>query len=96
MIDSVMPGDRLPKVDTAKERPHRTLLDEHFRVLDRQAWCKSLEEMQKPLNTYLQHHNNEQPHKGRSMNGRTPYAVFLEGLVKGQKAEADVDVNEVA
>lgn len=86
---------RRPQSNGFVERLHRTLLDEHFRVQGRQVWYESVEEMQKSLDTYLQHYNKERPHQGRGMNGRTPYTVFLEGLLKEKKAEAD-GANEAA
>jgi len=33
--------------------PHRTLLDEHFRVEGRRTWFETLDEMQSVLDQYL-------------------------------------------
>ena len=58
------------------ERFHRTLLDEHLRVKGRTTWYESVEEMQTDLETY----NRNRPHRGRGMEGRTPYQVFKKGI----------------
>ena len=71
---------RRPQSNGYVERFHKTLLDEHFRIMGRTKWYESIEEMQEDLNAFLKHYNHERPHQGRGMNGRTPYQVFLEGL----------------
>lgn len=86
---------RRPQSNGFVERLHRTLLDEHFRIQGRQVWYESVEEMQKSLESYLQHYNRERPHQGRGMNGRTPYYAFLEGLLKDSGAQPD-ETNEAA
>lgn len=86
---------RRPQSNGFVERLHRTLLDEHFRIQGRQVWYESVEEMQKSLESYLQHYNRERPHQGRGMNGRTPYTAFVEGLLKACEASTD-DAGEAA
>ncbi len=44
-----------------------------------------LEEMQRDLDAYLEQYNTERPHRGRGMEGRTPYQVFKAGLGGGEK-----------
>ena len=73
---------RRPQSNGFVERLHRTLLDEHFRIMGRKKWYESIDEMQKDLNTYLSTYNNKRPHQGRNMKGRTPYTVFVEQLPK--------------
>lgn len=67
------------------ERFHRTLLDEHLRVMGRTKWYETLEKMQADLDAYLVIYNTKRPHRGRNMNGRTPYAVFKAGIAKTAK-----------
>ena len=86
---------RRPQSNGFVERLHRTLFNEHFRIQGRQIWYESVEEMQKSLELYLQHYNRERPHQGRGMNGRTPYAAFLEGILKSSGAQPD-ETNEAA
>lgn len=76
---------RRPQSNGFVERLHRTLLDEHFRIMGRSKWYESVEEMQTDLDTYLKHYNNKRPHQGRLMNGKTPYEVFVKGLPKPEK-----------
>jgi len=69
-----------PQSNGYVERLHRTLLDEHFRVEGRRTWFESIDEMQTALDAYLVAYNNDRPHQGRGMNGRTPAQAFIEGL----------------
>ena len=71
---------RRPQSNGYVERLHRTLLDEHFRIMGRTKFYESIDEMQADLETYLIAYNTERPHQGRNMNGRTPATLFLEGL----------------
>ena len=68
------------------ERFHRTLLDEHIRIMGRTKWYESVEEMQQDLDIYLASYNRKRPHRGRGMEGRTPYQVFKAGLKKAKQA----------
>lgn len=86
---------RRPQSNGFVERLHKTLLDEHFRVMGRKKWYESIEEMQKDLDKYLRHYNHERPHQGRNMNGRTPYQAFMDGIVKTGK-EQKVEVKKAA
>ena len=71
---------RRPQSNGFVERLHRTLLDEHFRIMGRKKWYESVDEMQKDLENYLNLYNMKRPHQGRNMNGRTPYKAFTDGL----------------
>jgi len=76
---------RRPQSNGFVERLHRTLLDEHFRIMGRKKFYESVAEMQTDLDTYLAHYNTKRPHQGRLMNGRTPYKAFTAGLPKPEK-----------
>ena len=76
---------RRPQSNGFVERLHRTLLDEHFRIMGRKKWYESIDEMQKDLEKYLHNYNHERAHQGRNMNGRTPYKAFVDGIVKPKK-----------
>ena len=71
-----------PQSNGIIERFHRTLLDEHFRVEGRRTWFETIEEMQAVLDSYLIGYNQNRPHQGRNMNGRTPAKAFADGLPK--------------
>jgi transposase InsO family protein len=76
---------RRPQSNGFIERFHRTLLDEHLRIMGRKKFYESIDEMQKDLDLYLKQYNENRPHQGRNMNGRTPYQVFKDGLSKNNK-----------
>jgi hypothetical protein len=46
---------------------------------------EGVDEMQNDVDRYLKSYNTERPHQGRAMNGRTPAAVFVDGLPKPEK-----------
>jgi transposase InsO family protein len=73
---------RRPQSNGFIERFHRTLLDEHLRVMGRSKWYETVEEMQKDLDEYLVTYNTKRPHRGRNMEGRTPIQVFKAGIKK--------------
>ena len=77
---------RRPQSNGFIERFHRTLLDEHLRVKGRTTWYEALDEMQADLDAYLEAYNTKRPHRGRKMNGRTPFTVFQAGIPKALKA----------
>lgn len=54
------------------ERLHRTLLDEHFRVMGRKKFYKAVAEMQTDLGVFPASYNSKRPREGRGMKGRTP------------------------
>ncbi|MBI2585014.1 MAG: IS481 family transposase [Rhodospirillales bacterium] len=80
---------RRPQSNGYVERLHRTLLDEHFRVEGRRTWFESIDEMQVALDAYLKTYNNDRPHQGRGMNGRTPAMAFAAGLPATPKKDND-------
>ena len=73
---------RRPQSNGFVERLHRTLLDEHFRVMGRKKFYDGIEAMQKDLDAYLVRYNTERPHQGRGIKGRTPAGVFVRCLPK--------------
>ena len=71
---------RRPQSNGYVERLHRTILDEHFRIMGRIKFYESIDEMQSDLDHYFERYNNERAHQGRNMNGRTPYQAFIDGI----------------
>ena len=84
-IEHAPPKVRRPQSNGFVERLHRTLLDEHFRVMGRKKFYESLEDMQKDLDAYLLTYNTKRPHQGRGMRGRTPAEVFVRCLPKPKR-----------
>ena len=60
-------------------RKNSYLIDEHFRVTGRAKFYESLEPMQAELDVFLKQYNEQPPHQGIGMNGRTPLQAFLDG-----------------
>ena len=71
---------RRPQSNGFVERLHRTLLDEHFRIMGRKKFYESVAEMQADLDAYLLIYNTKRAHQGRGMNGQTPLQAFKKGL----------------
>ncbi|WP_425405322.1 IS481 family transposase [Hwanghaeella sp.] len=80
---------RRPQSNGYVERLHRTLLDEHFRVMGRTKFYESVDEMQEDLDAFLETYNTKRPHQGRNMKGRTPITVFIDGLTKPKNGKED-------
>ena len=80
------------------ERFHSTLLEEHLRIKGRMTWYETVEEMQKDLDVYLETYNRHRPHRGRGMEGRTPYEVFKAGIPRKRtrKPSAKKEVKKAA
>jgi len=78
-----------PQSNGFVERLHRTLLDEHFRVMGRTKFYEGVDEMQKDLDAYLVRYNTKRPHQGRGMNGRTPLKAFTDGLPKPKNKKGE-------
>ena len=73
---------RRPQSNGFVERPHRTLLDEHFRIMGRKTLYESTEAMRKNLDAYLVSYNTERRHQECGMKGRTSADVFVRCLPK--------------
>jgi transposase InsO family protein len=86
-------GVRVQTVLSDNGREYRGRPDQHpyelFLQLEeiehRTKWYESIEEMQTDLDAYLETDNRKRPHRGRGMDGRTPYTVFKAGLKDAKK-----------
>lgn len=87
---------RRPQSNGFVERLHKTLLNEHFRIMGRKKFYDTIEEMQKDLNEYLVTYNTKRPHQGRNMNGMTPEQAFKKGIRKGPKENNREEVQPAA
>lgn len=92
---------RLTKVGTPRtngfvERFNRTVLDEFFREAFRKKFYSSVDELQKDLDKWVRHYNNDRPHRGYRNQGRKPYETFTLGKKEVAKIKAKVkDKKEV-
>lgn len=68
-----------PQTNGICERFHRTILEEFYQIAFRKKIYNSLDELQKDLDDWLIHYNNERTHQGKMCCGRTPMQTFLDG-----------------
>ena len=80
---------RRPQSNGFVEPRHRTLIDEHFRVMGCKKFYDGIEAMQTDLDAYLVSYNTERPHQGRSMKGRTSTDVFVHCLPKPRSSKEE-------
>jgi len=84
-----------PQSNGFVERFHRTLLEEHLRIKGRTVWYETVEKMQNDLDGYMESYNNRRPHRGRGMEGRTPFEVFKAGIPAPAAARKKLPGKEV-
>lgn len=70
---------RSPKTNGICERFHKTILHEFYQFVFRKKIYETLDELQKDLDDWLYHYNNERTHQGKMCCGRTPMATLLDG-----------------
>lgn len=87
---------RRPQSNGFVERLHRTLLDEHFRVMGRKKWYTSVDQMQKDLDAYLLKYNTKRAHQRYGMNGRTPQKAFIDGIAKPDNVKEQKKLKKAA
>ena len=68
-----------PQTNGICERFHKTVLHEFYQVTFRKKIYTDLSELQKDLDNWLDHYNNERTHQGKMCNGRTPMQTLIEG-----------------
>ena len=61
------------------ERFHGTILNELYQIMFRRKIYTSIEELQKDLDNWLEHYNNQQIHQGKMCCGRTSMETLLDG-----------------
>jgi len=76
---------KCPQANGIGERPHRTLLGEHFPVEGRRAWFETFDRMQVSLNDHLKTCNEWRARQGRSLKDRLPAGLRR----RDQPAEID-------
>jgi transposase InsO family protein len=67
---------RSPRTNGFVERFNRTILDEFFRVKFRQKLYNSVQQLQKDMDQWLIHYNQERPHLGYRNMGRKPFETI--------------------
>jgi len=67
-----------PQTNGICERFHRTIQQEFYSIAFRTKVYKTIEELQKDLDDYLEKYNNERTHQGKHCVGRTPMGCLKE------------------
>ena len=68
-----------PQTNGICERFHKTVLHEFYQIAFRKKIYLDLTELQKDLDNWLDHYNNERTHQGKMCNGRTPMETLIDG-----------------
>ena len=67
-----------PQTNGICERFHKTILQEFYQIAFRKHLYESIEQLQKDLDEWIDHYNNERTHQGKICEGKTPMQT-LEG-----------------
>lgn len=78
-IDHTKTKAHHPQTNGICERFHKTILDEFYKITFRKKIYSALDDLQKDLDDWLVHYNNERTHQGKMCCGRTPIDTFLDG-----------------
>ena len=79
-----------PQTNGICERFHKTILNEFYQITFRKKIYESLEALQKDLDVWLEHYNNERTHQGKMCCGRTPMQTLIDGKSIWQEKRLDV------
>ena len=78
-----------PQTNGICERFHKTILQEFYQIAFRTKIFTSLDELQKELDDWLYHYNNQRTHQGKMCSGRTPIETFIDGKKIWQERNAE-------
>lgn len=92
-IDHTKTKAQSPQTNGICERFHKTILEEFYQVAFRKKIYDNLSELQKDLDEWIVHYNNERTHQGKMCCGRTPMATFLDGKRIWQEKVDNLNIN---
>lgn len=92
-IDHTKTKAHHPQTNGICERFHKTILDEFYKITFRKKIYSTLDELQKDLDDWLVHYNNERTHQGKMCCGRTPMDTFLDGKRIWQERVDSLNLN---
>jgi transposase InsO family protein len=87
---------RRPQSNGICESFHKTVLNEFYRVVFRKKIYLSVEELQKDLDEWLAHYNNQRTHQGKRCQGRTPMETFMASLELARLKNLDKEFHGVS
>jgi transposase InsO family protein len=76
-IDHTRTKAKHPQTNGICERFHQTCINEFYKITFRKKIYRELDTLQKDLDAFLEHYNNERTHQGKRCQGRTPIQTFL-------------------
>ena len=79
-IDHTFTKAKSPQTNGICERFHRTILNEFYQIAFRKKVYKSIDELQKDVDEWLDYYNSKRPHSGKKCEGRTPMQTFRESV----------------
>ena len=79
-IDHTRTRARHPQTNGICERFHKTMLNEFYRVAFRRKVYRTLDELQKDVDTWLVEYNEQRPHSGKYCFGKTPMQTFIDSI----------------
>lgn len=79
-IDHSRTKAKSPQTNGICERFHKSVLDEFYRVAFRKKIYNNLDELQKDLDTWIKHYNEERTHSGKYCFGKTPMQTFEDSI----------------
>ena len=77
-IDHTKTKARSPQTNGICERFHQTSQNEFYATAFRKKIYRTIEELQKDLDSWLEEYNNKRTHSGKYCYGKTPMQTFLE------------------
>lgn len=90
-IDHTKTKAMSPQTNGICERFHKTILQEFYQVTFRKKLYADVESLQRDLDNWLWHYNNERTHQGKMCCGRTPVATLLDG----KRVWAEKNLNQI-
>jgi len=88
-IDHTRTKTRSPQTNGICERFHRTIQEEFYAIAFRKKIYRSLEELQKDLDDWLEWYNKERTHSGKYCFGKTPWQTLLDSRHLALKKQLD-------
>jgi transposase InsO family protein len=79
-VDHSRTKTKNPQTNGIVERLHKTMLHEFYQVAFRKRIYRSIEELQRDLDTWLAEYNQVRSHQGRWCYGKTPMPTFTASL----------------
>ena len=81
---------RHPQTNGICERFHKTILNEFYKVAFRKKIYKSIEELQRDADDWIDDYNRNRTHQGKYCYGKTPYQTFLDSIELAKEKYLDL------